>query len=75
MRAEQLRHLWIRLRLNRWLAPSLCALPYLASIGWLLGKGQLWMAMVMLSPAVVLALLVGLTLLMARLEFGRRWRG
>ena len=75
MSKEQLRHLLIRLRLSRWLAPGLCALPYLASILWLIAKGQLWIAVVMLSPAVVLALLIGLTWLLARLEFGSSWRG
>ena len=47
MRHEQLHRLWIRLRLSRWLAPALCAVPYLASILWLLGKGQVWIAGVM----------------------------
>ena len=75
MRHEQLHRLWIRLRLSRWLAPGLCAVPYLASILWLLGKGQLWIAGVMLSPALVLALLIGLTWLLARLEFRGSWRG
>ncbi len=75
MRHEQLRHLWIRLHLSRWLAPVLCAVPYLASILWLLAKGQLWIAGVMLSPALVLALLIGLTWLLARLEFHGSWRG
>jgi hypothetical protein len=75
MRHEQLRHLLIRLRLSRWLAPALCAVPYLGSILWLLTKGQLWIAGVMLSPALVLALLIGLTWLLARLEFRGSWRG
>ncbi len=75
MRQEQLRHLWIRLRLSRWLAPALCAVPYLGSILWLLAKSQLWIAIVMLSPALVLALLIGLTWLLARLEFRGSWRG
>ena len=75
MRHEQLRHFWIRLRLSRWLAPSLCAIPYLASILWLVAKGQLWIAVVMLSPALMLAFLIALTWLLARLEFGGRWRG
>ena len=75
MKREQLRHLLIRLRLSRWLAPALCAVPYLASILWLLAKGQLWIAGVMLSPALVLALLIGLTWLLASLEFRGSWRG
>jgi hypothetical protein len=75
MHHEQLRHFWIRLRLSRWLAPALCAVPYFASILWLLAKGQLWIAGVMLSPALVLALLIGLTWLLARLEFRGSLRG
>lgn len=75
MRSEQLRHALIRLRLSRWLAPGLCAVPYLASIIWLLTKGQVWIAGVLLSPSLVLALLVGLTWLLARLEFRGSWRG
>ena len=75
MRSEQLRHTWIRLRLSRWLAPGLCAVPYVASILWLLARGQVWIAGVLLSPALVLALLIGLTLLLARLEFRGSWRG
>ena len=75
MRHDQLRHLWIRLRLSRWLVPCLCAIPYLASIFWLVDKGQLWIAVVMLSPALMLALLIALTWLLGRLEFGGRWRG
>jgi hypothetical protein len=75
MRNEQLRRLWISLRLSRWLAPALCAVPYLASIVWLVSRGQLWIAGVMLSPALVLALLIGLTWLLARLEFRGSWRG
>jgi len=75
MRHEQLRHLLIRTRFSRWLAPLLCAVPYLGSILWLLSKGQLWIAGVMLTPALMLVLLIGLTWLLARLEFGGRWRG
>jgi hypothetical protein len=75
MKREKFRHLWIRLRLSRWLAPALCAVPYLASILWLVTKGQLWIAGVMLSPALVLTLLIALTWLLARLEFRGSWRG
>ena len=75
MRHEQLRHFLIRMRLSRWLGPVVCAVPYLGSILWLLSKGQLWIAGVMLTPALMLVLLIGLTWLLARLEFGGRWRG
>ena len=72
---EQLNHFLIRIRQGRWLAPSLCTIPYLGSIIWLLAKGQVWIAVVMLSPALMLALLISLTWLLARLEFGGGWRG
>ena len=75
MRNGPVRHLLIRLRLSRWLAPVVCAIPYIASILWLLVKGQAWIAGVMLSPLVVLVLLIGLTWLLARLEFRGKWRG
>lgn len=63
------RHLWIRLRLRRWLAPVLCALPYLLSLWWVVIKGQRWMALLMLSPVLLMGALVLLTLLLARAEF------
>ena len=75
MTHKQLRRLFIRLRLSRWLAPALCALPYLGSIIWLLGRGQVWIAGVMLSPALVLGLLIGLTWTLARIEFRGSLRG
>ena len=69
MRHEQLHRLWIRLRLSRWLAPALCAVPYLASILWLLLHSQPWMAALMLAPALLMTVVAGLTLALARLEF------
>lgn len=72
---EQLRHRWIRLQVRRWIGPALCAIPYVGSILWLLGRDQLWIAGVMLSPLLVMALLISLTWLLAQLEFRGSWRG
>ena len=75
MKRPLLQHLLIRLRVSRWLAPGVCAVPYAGSLLWLLLKGQTWIAAVMLSPLLVLALLLGLTWLLAQLEFKGRWNG
>ena len=75
MKRPLLRHWLIRLRVSRWLAPGICAIPYLGSLVWLLLKGQTWIAAVMLSPLLVLALLIGLTWILAQLEFRGRWNG
>ena len=69
--AQRLRHLWIRSRWRRWLVPVLCALPYLASLGWLLLRQQGWIAQVMLAPVLMTGLLALLTWWLARLEFRR----
>ena len=68
---QRLRHLWIRSRWRRWLLPALCSLPYVASILWLVARQQLWIAQVMLAPLLMGALLAGLTVLLAHLEFRR----
>lgn len=57
------------MRVRRWLAPTLCALPYLLALGWVASKGQPWMAALMLSPVLLLGALGLLTLLLARAEF------
>ena len=76
MKLERLNHLWIRLRVRRWIGPALCALPYGLSIFWLLARGQGWMAALMLSPVLLMGSLGLLTWWLARLEFqGRRRRG
>jgi hypothetical protein len=73
-RWQRLRHWLIRSHWRRWLVPLLCALPYLASLLWLLARGQLWIAQVMLAPVLMGAALAGLTVWLARLEFRRNWR-
>lgn len=65
----------IKLRLRRWLPPALCAIPYLASIFWLLNFSQTWIALIMLVPAVLVFIIGALTMLLARLEFQGRLRG
>lgn len=66
---------WIALRSSRWTIPLLFALPYLGSIAWLVSKGQTWIGLVMLSPALMLTLLILLTWILAQLEFQGRWHG
>ena len=75
MKPHLLQHVIIRLRVSRWLAPGICAVPYIGSLIWLLHKGLTWIALVMLSPLMVLMLLIGLTWLLAQLEFRGRWNG
>ena len=74
---QRLRHWLIRSRWQRWLMPALCAVPYAASLVWLLARGQLWIVQIMLSPILMLLILAGLTWWLARLEFRmtRRMRG
>ena len=65
------RNVWIRLQLKRWLLPFLCAVPYLASLLWLLSMGLAWLVQIMLAP-LLMALIVGIsTWTLARQEFGR----
>ncbi len=74
---QLLRHWLICSRWQRWLLPALCAVPYLASLLWLLLRGQIWIVQIMLSPILMLFILAALTWLLARLEFRmtRRTRG
>jgi len=74
MKRFRLRHWLILSRWQRWLFPVLCALPYLASLLWLVANGELWIAMVMLAPLAMGAALAGLTAWLARMEFRRHWR-
>jgi hypothetical protein len=69
MNREQLRHRWILLRVRHWIGPALCALPYLASIVWLLLRSQPWIATLMLAPVLLMVLMGAITLALARLEF------
>jgi hypothetical protein len=68
---QQVRHALIRSRWKRWLVPTLCALPYVASIAWLVLLGEGWIAQVLLAPLLMAVLLALLTLWLARQEFRR----
>ena len=64
-----MRHRWILLQWRRWMAPLLCAIPYLGSILWLISKDLLWVAAVLLAPLFMGFVLVSLTWWLERLEF------
>ena len=70
--SNQLRHGLIRSRWKRWLFPVVCVIPYVLSLLWLLSLQQGWIAQVMLTPLLMMALLALLTWTLARLEFRQR---
>ena len=55
-------------RWQRWLFPACCGVPYLAILLWLLGRGLIWVAQVLLAP-LVMGVLAGMTFWLARQEF------
>ena len=69
-RALRLRHFWIRSQWQRWLFPVLCAVPYGLSLIWLVLRGQVWIAQVLLAPLLMAVAIVGLTVWLARCENG-----
>jgi len=72
----QWRHVLITSRWQQWLFPSLCCLPYLLCLVWLLSKGLIWVAQVMLAPLLMGGALALLTLWLAQQEFrGPRIKG
>ena len=74
MHVQSLKHFLIRSRWRRWLGPLLCAVPYFASIIWLMTYSQVWIAMVMLVPALLILVIALLTWMLARIEFLGRLR-
>lgn len=70
----RLRHLLITSRWQRWLFPTLCIVPYLAILIWLLSRGLIWVSQVLLAPLLMGAVLALLTLWLARAEFRTRLR-
>lgn len=72
--AVRVRHLVITSRWQRWLFPALCCLPYVACLVWLLAKGLVWIAQVMLAPLLMAAILAGLTFWLAQLEYRMSWK-
>ena len=63
------RHRLIRSRWKRWWFPSLCTLPYLLSIAWLLQQDQQWIVGVLLAPVAMGAVIAAITWVLARQEF------
>ena len=63
------RHWFIISRWQKWLFPVVCCIPYLAILGWLLMRGLIWIAQVLLAPLLMGAVLAGLTVWLARQEF------
>lgn len=70
----RLRHLLIASRWQRWLFPTLCIIPYLAILVWLLVSGLFWVSQVLLAPLFMGAVLALMTLWLARAEFRTRLR-
>jgi len=65
----RLRHFIIISKWQRWLFPTLCIIPYLIILIWLLSCGLVWVAQVLLAPLLMAGLLALLTLLLAKAEF------
>ena len=70
----RLRHLLITSRWQRWLFPVICVIPYLSILVWLLARGLMWVAQVLLAPLFMGAVLALLTFVLARAEFKSRLR-
>lgn len=69
MKYRYLNRLWIRARVRKWIAPALCAIPYVGSIIWLLLYSKVWIAMTMIVPAFLILSIGLLTWVLARIEF------
>ena len=67
--AHRIRHALVRSRWKVWLAPACCALPYFLSLIWLLGRDQIWIVQIMITPLLMMMILALLTWWLARLEF------
>ena len=59
----------IKSRWQRWLFPACCTVPYVVILSWLLTRGLLWVAQVLLAPLVMGSVLAGMTLWLAKQEF------
>ena len=70
----RLRHLLITSRWQRWLFPTLCIIPYLAILIWLLSRGLYWVSQVLLAPLLMGAVLAFMTLCLAKAEFKTQLR-
>ena len=63
------RHILITSRWQRWLFPTLCVIPYLSILIWLLSRGLIWVSQVLLAPLLMGVVLAVLTLGLAKAEF------
>lgn len=70
----RLRHLLIASRWQRWLFPTICVVPYVGILVWLLTRGLIWVAQVLLAPLLMGAVLAVMTLFLAKAEFRTRLR-
>lgn len=70
----KLRHWVITSRWQRWLFPACCAVPYLAILFWLVSRGLIWVAQVLLAPLVMGGVLAGMTVWLAHQEFRNHLR-
>ena len=52
--------------------PTICIIPYIVILVWLLARGLIWIAQIMLAPLLMGAMLALLTLVLARAEFKTR---
>ena len=68
---QLLAKLIIRSQWKRWIIPLVCSLPYLFSLFWLVYRGSIWIAQIMLAPILMTFLLAALTFVLAHLEFRR----
>jgi hypothetical protein len=68
----QWRHLLVLSAWRRWLFPLCCAVPYLLCVVWMLEKGLVWVAQVMVAPLFMGAVLALLTWWLARAELRGR---
>ena len=65
----RLRHLLIVSRWQRWLFPTLCIIPYLSILIWMLSRGLIWVSQMLLAPLLMGAVLGLMTLWLAKAEF------
>ena len=70
----RLRHLLIVSRWQRWLFPTLCIIPYVSILIWMLSRGLIWVSQILLAPLLMGAVLGLMTLWLARAEFRTRLR-
>ena len=72
--ATRLRHYLITSRWQRWLFPVICIIPYISILFWLLTRGLIWIAQVLLAPLLMGGVLALVTLYLVNAEFNARLR-